>query len=180
MKYGKVTLGQIEAVLNRLGGEDGVQKFLAGQIEIVVSKHRIECGVLPSIPQGFGIIEHRIAAPIEWNIETVHLHLHHDHETILSVYNKRRSTVLNAAVLDYLLAHQAIIPEFWKRDGYIYFWGTIYQQNSTPGSMFVKQLHWRSEGFGGQGKWISSLDRVDERQWSRLNVSVFCPMLELA
>jgi hypothetical protein len=32
MKYGKVTLGQIEAVWNKLGGNEGVQRFLSGEI----------------------------------------------------------------------------------------------------------------------------------------------------
>ncbi len=31
MKYNDVTLGQVEAVWNKLGGEEGVQRFLAGE-----------------------------------------------------------------------------------------------------------------------------------------------------
>ena len=31
MKYGNATLGQVEAVWNKLGGEEGVQLFLAGE-----------------------------------------------------------------------------------------------------------------------------------------------------
>lgn len=34
MKYGNVTLGQIEAVLNKLGGEEGVQAFLRGEVTL--------------------------------------------------------------------------------------------------------------------------------------------------
>lgn len=36
MKYGKVMLGQIEAVWNKLGGEEGVNRFLSG--ELIVSE----------------------------------------------------------------------------------------------------------------------------------------------
>ena len=36
MKYGKLDLGQIEAVVNKLGGMDGLNKFLRG--ELVVSE----------------------------------------------------------------------------------------------------------------------------------------------
>jgi hypothetical protein len=36
MKYGNVTLGRVEAVWNKLGGEDGVGKFLRG--ELIVSE----------------------------------------------------------------------------------------------------------------------------------------------
>src|ERR1035437_1532439 len=38
MKYGNVTLGQMEAILNKLGGEDGVAKFLRGENEAVATK----------------------------------------------------------------------------------------------------------------------------------------------
>lgn len=38
MKYGKVTLGQIEAVLNKLGGEEGVQRFLAGETVVKLAE----------------------------------------------------------------------------------------------------------------------------------------------
>lgn len=38
MKYGELNLGQIEAIVNKLGGMDGVHRFLAGSIEIVVKK----------------------------------------------------------------------------------------------------------------------------------------------
>jgi len=40
MKYGNLTLGQIEAIVNKLGGIEGVQKFLSGEL-IVVLKDRI-------------------------------------------------------------------------------------------------------------------------------------------
>lgn len=35
MKYGELNLGQIEALVNKLGGMDGVKRFLAGTIEVV-------------------------------------------------------------------------------------------------------------------------------------------------
>ncbi|OGY43229.1 MAG: hypothetical protein A3B89_01065 [Candidatus Buchananbacteria bacterium RIFCSPHIGHO2_02_FULL_40_13] len=34
MKYGNVTLGKIEAVWNKLGGEDGVNQFLRGELTV--------------------------------------------------------------------------------------------------------------------------------------------------
>ena len=36
MKYGELNLGQIEAIVNKLGGEAGVQRFLSGASEVVV------------------------------------------------------------------------------------------------------------------------------------------------
>ncbi len=43
-----------------------------------------------------------------------------------------QQSALNANVLDYLLHHQDLIPEEWKKDEYgnvrkIFFWGTIYR-----------------------------------------------------
>ncbi|MCD8494951.1 MAG: hypothetical protein LRY41_02420 [Candidatus Pacebacteria bacterium] len=38
MKYNNVTLGQIEALINKLGGEQGMQDFLAGRMEVVKRK----------------------------------------------------------------------------------------------------------------------------------------------
>ncbi len=34
MKYSNITLGKIEAVWNKLGGEDGVEKFLRGELVV--------------------------------------------------------------------------------------------------------------------------------------------------
>lgn len=38
MKYNTVTLGQMEALINKLGGEQGMQDFLAGRMEVVKRK----------------------------------------------------------------------------------------------------------------------------------------------
>ena len=38
MKYGKLTLGQVEAVVNKLGGMEGVKRFLSGETVIQVAK----------------------------------------------------------------------------------------------------------------------------------------------
>lgn len=35
MKYGKVTLGQVEAVLNKLGGANGMHRFLSGELKVI-------------------------------------------------------------------------------------------------------------------------------------------------
>ena len=36
MKYNELTLGQVEAVVNKLGGMEGVKRFLAGTVEVVM------------------------------------------------------------------------------------------------------------------------------------------------
>ena len=52
----------------------------------------------------------------------------------------RDKPVLNANVLDHLLAHPETIPEEWKGE-YIFFWGTI--SRSSGGSLCVRYLYWR-------------------------------------
>ncbi|PCI89444.1 hypothetical protein COB18_03970 [Candidatus Kaiserbacteria bacterium] len=38
MKYGELTLGHVEAVVNKLGGMEGVQKFLSGELTVSESE----------------------------------------------------------------------------------------------------------------------------------------------
>ncbi|MBU3934678.1 hypothetical protein KKC00_01805 [Patescibacteria group bacterium] len=53
MKYNDWTLGQVEAVFNKLGGDDGVRRFLAG--ELVVKPVQPELKVFKTIKLGTGL-----------------------------------------------------------------------------------------------------------------------------
>jgi hypothetical protein len=53
MKYNDITLGQIEAVFNKLGGVDGVQKFLSGELIVKSAEHK--CPVWKTIKLGTGL-----------------------------------------------------------------------------------------------------------------------------
>ena len=52
MKYSNWTLGQVEAVFNKLGGDDGVRRFLAG--ELVVKETERQLKVWKTIKLGTG------------------------------------------------------------------------------------------------------------------------------
>ncbi len=41
MKYNEMTFGRMEAIINKLGGEEGVEKFLSGKIHLVETKFPI-------------------------------------------------------------------------------------------------------------------------------------------
>jgi hypothetical protein len=41
MKYSKLNLGQIEAIINKLGGEEGVQRFLSGKTYVTERKFSV-------------------------------------------------------------------------------------------------------------------------------------------
>lgn len=67
--------------------------------------------------------------------------------------------VLNAAVLDYLLAHQELIPDSWKtsEEGqtlYTFFWGTIYRD--ADGDLYVRYLCWNDGRFVSYCLWLGS------------------------
>ena len=72
---------------------------------------------------------------------------------------KNKVPVLNACVLDYLLAHPDLIPEDWKKDEkgntrYIYFWGTVYR--FPDGDLCVRCLSWDN------GAWRWSYNSLDD------------------
>lgn len=98
----------------------------------------------------------RRAAPYEWDPAKVAFHLEPEQEagkTLKGTELQKRlegKPVLNANLLDYLLAHTEAIPEEWKQDEngdtrYICFWGTVYRGSS--GRPSVRCLYW------GDGRW---------------------------
>lgn len=53
MKYGELNLGQVEAMVNKLGGMEGVRRFLAG--ELVVKEMECQLKVWKTIKLGTGL-----------------------------------------------------------------------------------------------------------------------------
>lgn len=53
MKYGELNLGQVEAIVNKLGGMDGVRRFLSG--ELVVKEPDYKWKVWKTIKLGAGL-----------------------------------------------------------------------------------------------------------------------------
>jgi hypothetical protein len=65
--------------------------------------------------------------------------------------------VMNANVLDYLLANPDLIPEEWKKDEkgntrYIFFWGTVYRRSN--GNLCVRCLYWDDSGWYWSLRWL--------------------------
>jgi hypothetical protein len=165
------TEGQIHQLANKLEAEgftpeditklgqlknlsDIIRGLFCGTHELRLVRHIINCDADPFIPSGSKVVEHRKGGQgqLEWNMKKVSLYLSElqkDGKYIEG--NKLREElkampVLNANVLDYLLAHPRIIPEEWK-DESVNFWGTIYL--SPDGHLSVRCLRW----FGGQWHW---------------------------
>lgn len=125
-----------------------VLKLMKGQLEIKPIEHLIDCDVYPFIPNGWAVEEHKKGGMFKFNPEKISLYLSKKQK---SGHDLRKELadkpVMNANVLDYLLAHPELIPEEWKGK-YIFFWGTIYRL--SVGSLIVRCLSWSgSEWFWG-------------------------------
>ena len=117
----------------------------------------IDCDDAPFTPNGWTVEEHNKMGQIEWNSEKIELYLSKGQKNKWIEGNKLRKEledkpVLNANVLDYLLAHPHLIPDEWKKDKngntrYIFFWGTIYR--SSGGYLVVRCLFFD----GGEWDW---------------------------
>jgi hypothetical protein len=164
-KHGTFTLNEVEAVFNKLGGEQGVRNFLANRLEVVAKEHIIDIDADPRIPyDGWKVEEHKKGGKLAWDPAKVHLHLSKNQQGGKTIEgNKLRKeleslTVLNANLLDYLLDNPHLIPEDWKVDGegntrYIYFWGTVYRD--SDGDLFVRYLYFND------GHWVQGINWLD-------------------
>ena len=127
-----------------------------GNITAVV-KYLINCDADPFIPNGWRVEEadqlvSRVRSVFEWDESKVLLHLSSNQMDGKSIKGEQLQTelanesVLNANVLDYLLAYQTLIPDEWKGKC-VFFWGTVYRD--LRGRLCVRFLYfddgeWRS------------------------------------
>ena len=63
----------------------------------------------------------------------------------------KNKQVLNACILDALLANPQLIPDDWKT-GVTYFWGTIFR--SADGSLYVECLYWVGSRWDWSFSWL--------------------------
>jgi len=109
----------------------------------------IDCDVDPFVPKGWQVVEHQKGGKLVWDPDKIQLYLSPEQKDGKWIEGNAlrkelaNKPVLNANVLDYLLAHPHLIPEEWKKDknGYIrfiFFWGTIYR--NSGGYLGVRYL----------------------------------------
>jgi hypothetical protein len=176
MKYGELNLGQIEALVNKLGGMEGVNRFLSGNAEVVVKNHIIDCDAGPFCPEGWTVEHHNKSGKLTWDASKVTLYLSDGQKNgkVLEGNKLRKELadkpVLNANVLQYLLGHPHLIPEEWKVDEngntrYIFFWGTIYR--NSLGGLCVRGLYWHGGGWHWCVFWL-------DLDWRGLNPAALC------
>ena len=151
-----LTAGQLNAIVKKLGGEDGAMRFLRGDSEVVIKTHTIDCDSDPYVPDDWKVEEHIKGGELRWSPDEVELYLCDKQKDGVIEGNKLRKLlkgkpVLNACILDYLLANPQLIPEEWKGKA-VFFWGTIYRR--SLGRLCVRSLCWCGDGWVWDVYWL--------------------------
>jgi hypothetical protein len=117
-------------------------------------KNIIDCDADPSAPYNWIVKEHQKCGQLRWNPAKVHLWI--AGARLLKGEELREKLVgkpvLNANVLDYLLAHPELIPEEWK-DKDVFFWGTIYSNDDRH--LCVRFLYWHGDRWDWNDRWLA-------------------------
>lgn len=112
----------------------------------------------PHCPYGWIIEEHRAGDPsLEWDPTKLALYLEEGQQTGVVQGTELREklkgkAILNATLLDYLLAHPELIPDDWKGKA-IFFWGTIYR--GSPCVLGVRYLYWAGRQWCSACVWLN-------------------------
>ena len=148
---------EIEATAKKAGFTEADWRVLAQseeKLRLVLSlvrpeakqeKNIIDCDANPFTPDGWKVVDHKKAGQLIWDPTRISLYLSEGQKNGKVIKGKKlckelkNMPVLNANVLDYLLANPHLIPEEWK-DKYVYFWGTIYRD--SDGDLRVRCLDW--------------------------------------
>ena len=134
-----------------------IRSVRLGVAEIKVLEYVIDCDAAPFTPSGLKVEEHKKSGAFKWDTSPqVKLYLSQFQKKGVIGGNKLRKKlagkpVLNANVLDYLLAHPHLIPEEWK-DKYVFFWGTIYRYSG--GGLCVRYLGGDGDEWGWSCGWL--------------------------
>jgi hypothetical protein len=128
-----------------------------GHASFMVMDHIIDCDASPFMPDGWKVEEHQKGGQFKFDASQVQLFLAEGQKKgKVMEGNKLRKElagkpVLNACVLDYLLAHPHLIPEEWKGK-YVFFWGTIYR--NSDGNLYVRYLYWYGDRWYWDYHWL--------------------------
>ena len=153
--------GYSAELVKKLSTGDILSKLLPviqGHADVIMKKHIINCDADPFVPDDWKVEEHTKGGQFEWNTDNVELYLSDEQKKGPIKGNELRKLlkdkpVLNANILDYLLAHSELIPEEWKGKA-IFFWGTIYR--NSDGDLCVRYLYWSGSEWGWSHSWLGS------------------------
>lgn len=144
-----------------------VRDVIRGHLELKTIEHVIDCDADPYLPEGWKVEEHQKSGLLKWDAKLIELWLAEGQQNgkVLKGEKLRQELVgklvLNACVLDYLLANPHLIPKEWKGK-VVFFWGTIYRY--SVGDLYVRYLFWDGGGWNWYCLWLDS-------DWSDFNPS---------
>lgn len=129
--------------------------------------HIIDTDIAPFVPSGMSLESHIGHGLWKWAPDLIQLFLSERQKKNYQEGNQLRKVIealkgrmaLNANVLDYLLAHQELIPGSWKGK-LVFFWGTIYRR--SDGKLYVRYLHWDGSEWYWNDCWLGSYFRSDD------------------
>ncbi|MDE2001222.1 MAG: hypothetical protein KGI60_01480, partial [Patescibacteria group bacterium] len=133
-REGPWTNEEIKMLCERKGFLTKVRQALLNLAEIKPVEYLIDCDADPFVPNGWLVEKHQKGGSFKWDAAQVKLYLSNQQRNDKAIEgNKLRrelvdKPVLNANVLDYLLANPHLIPEEWKGKA-VFFWGTIYRDS---------------------------------------------------
>lgn len=135
----------------------GIKSVILAHAQIVPVEHLIDCSVDPHEPKGLSVHEHKRFGMLKWDPAQVTLYLSQGqrHGKRIKGTELQRELqgklVMNANVLDSLLAHPEFIPESWKGKA-VFFWGTIYR--GLGDDLCVRCLCWSGSGWYSHHGWL--------------------------
>lgn len=154
--------GYTNAEIKRLCEGDLLSRLLPvikGHAEVTMIRYIIDCDVRFIVPHPFGIKKHIKGGEVEWDPTKVQLYLSEDQrdgELIQGHKLHKKLTgkpVLNACVLDYLIAYPELIPDRWKGKR-IFFWGTIYR--NPVDRLLVRYIFWDGVKWSWAFHWLNN------------------------
>lgn len=168
---------ELDLAMKRAGGWNGalvkalstgnrltdVRDVLLGRAEIRPIENLIDCDVEPACPEGY-TVEHKGGGNLKWEEWRVDLYRSQYQTTgdyHIQGHDLRKELegkpVLNACVLDFLLANPALIPSHWKAER-LFFWGSVYRRithHRRGGTLYIRYLYWNRASHL-DGRWQSS------------------------
>lgn len=128
------------------------------------TSHTIDCDVDPFAPGGLRVVEHQKGGTFIWDKEAQKgaLYLskrqagtkHAEGYELLKELTDKSIPVLNANVLEYLLANPHLIPEEWKGK-YVFFWGTVYHVGQNVPCVCC--LYWDDNGWDWDRRCLTTI-----------------------
>lgn len=116
----------------------------------------IDCDAPPFAPECWEAKDHKKGGLLEWDPDKIRLFqwaggCPNGLEDLKEFADK---PLLNANVLDWLLAHPELIPESWKGKA-VFFVGTVYNHSQDPQHLCVRFLYWNGVAWRYHLYWLS-------------------------